>query len=166
MWKEIKGFEDRYKISDEGQVYSIVEKIILKPSYSSGYPQVNLYLDGRQPCLVSRLVAEAFLPNPDNLPLVRYKDRDPNNVNASNLYWCSFEEKNQDEFTKEKMHDTWAKKNGIIIAVKGEEKLECRGIREAAAKTGVSKSTVQYALSHTGDTKSGWFFYREKGNLN
>ena len=62
---------------------------ILKPEIRRGYYSVDLMKNGkRYKFRVHRLVAEAFIPNPDNLPMVNHKDEDRLNNIASNLEWC------------------------------------------------------------------------------
>ena len=62
---------------------------ILKPEIRRGYYSVDLMKNGkRYKFRVHRLVAEAFIPNPDNLPQVNHKDEDKVNNEASNLEWC------------------------------------------------------------------------------
>ena len=87
MVKAIKGFE-KYLISSEG----VVERGG-KPkavSIARGYIIVNLWKDNVQyPRRVSRLVAQAFIPNPDNLPEVNHKDGNKLNNNVNNLEWVT-----------------------------------------------------------------------------
>ena len=88
MEKKISGF-DNYLIDEEGNVFSIKRGIYLKPVSNRGYPCVALYKDGkRYDKKVHRLVAEAFIPNPNNLPQVNHKDENPNNCKVENLEWC------------------------------------------------------------------------------
>ena len=77
-----------YEVDSHGNVYSKYRQ--LKPVLkSNGYLQVSL---GRgNSTFVHRLVAEAFVPNPDNLPHVNHKDNDKTNNIASNLEWCTQE---------------------------------------------------------------------------
>lgn len=64
-------------------------KGILKPHIKNGYLAVNLFKDGKQKhYYIHRLVAEAFIPNPGNLPEVNHKDCDKTNNHVSNLEWC------------------------------------------------------------------------------
>lgn len=89
-----------YVVSDDGHVYRLARKdstgrqlafkevSVLRGS--GGYPQVMLTKDGKQYCRsVHRLVAEAFVPNPDNLPTVNHEDLDKLNNSASNLTWMT-----------------------------------------------------------------------------
>lgn len=86
---DIKGFED-YQITDDGRVWSKNSKKYLKPSSINGYMVVSLYKNSRQKQrLVHRLVAEAFIPNTDNLPEVNHKDENKNNNAVENLEWCT-----------------------------------------------------------------------------
>ena len=93
IWKDIKDYEGLYMVSNWGRVKSIKfgKERILKPvTNSSGYLSVKLCKDGKVKAFtVHRLVAEAFLPNPDNLPCVNHKDENKQNNNVSNLEWCN-----------------------------------------------------------------------------
>lgn len=92
-WITIKGFNDKYQINNMGRVKSLYfgKERLLKPiKHTDGYLQVGLCKDGkRKKFYVHRLVAEAFLPNPDNLPQVNHKDEDKTNNCILNLEWCS-----------------------------------------------------------------------------
>ena len=75
-------------MSDLGRVKNKHGRI-LKPEIRRGYYSVDLMKNGkRYKFRVHRLVAEAFIPNPDNLPMVNHKDEDRLNNIASNLEWC------------------------------------------------------------------------------
>ncbi len=95
MWKNIKGYGGIYQVSDEGEVRSLNYRNtgrvqVLKPNKNNcGYLLVTLYKNGKRKSFsVHRLVAEAFLPNPDNLPEINHKDENKANNCASNLEWC------------------------------------------------------------------------------
>lgn len=91
-WKKIKGY-DNYLVSNEGRVKSLQnnkEKILKPVSYKDGYLHVILCKNGKvKNFLIHRLVAQAFIPNPDNLPQVNHKDEDKTNNSVSNLEWCT-----------------------------------------------------------------------------
>ena len=89
-WKHIEGF-DGYQVSNEGRVKSLKfgKEKILKGGKSKGYLIVDLCKNGaRIHEQVHRLVAKAFLPNPNNLPQVNHKDENPSNNSVENLEWC------------------------------------------------------------------------------
>lgn len=88
--KDIKGYEGLYAITPEGEVYSYKSKKFLKPGTNhKGYLFVNLCKNGKVKCVrVHRLVAMAYLPNPDSLPQVNHKDENKTNNCLQNLEWC------------------------------------------------------------------------------
>ena len=107
IWKDIKDFEGRYQVSNLGRVRSMDHiKIIkrngykdcsvlfrgkiLKPKIDFGYCRVHFTLDNghRRNYSIHRLVAEAFIPNPTNLPMINHKDEVRSNNVVDNLEWC------------------------------------------------------------------------------
>ncbi len=89
MWKNIEGYEGLYQVSDDGQVRNS-KGIILKPEVNKkGYLRVNLFKEGKKKKYrIHRLVAMAFIPNPDNLPQINHIDEDKSNNCLTNLEWC------------------------------------------------------------------------------
>lgn len=101
IWRDIKGFEGLYQISTLGRVKRllhkrrgntkhVLEEMILKPYYHNEYLRINLHKNGKNTHhKIHRLVAEAFIPNPKNLPQVNHKDEDKFNNCVDNLEWCT-----------------------------------------------------------------------------
>lgn len=93
IWKDIKGYEGLYQISNLGRVKSLYfnKELLLKLRLTGrGYYQIDLQKNKNiTHALVHRLVAEAFVSNLDNLPCVNHKDENKLNNNASNLEWCT-----------------------------------------------------------------------------
>lgn len=95
-WVRVKGYEDRYYISDEGDIYSIKRKKLLKRSIhgkESQYYCVTLSKDGKcTTALIHRLVAQHFIPNPENKPSVNHIDGNKLNNRVDNLEWATWSE--------------------------------------------------------------------------
>ena len=105
--KPIKGYEGYYKVDQFGRVFSVDRTItvndngrvyekpikgkqIAQALHSKGYKIVSLTKDGESKTFyVHRLVAEAFIDNPLNLPFINHKDEDKTNNFADNLEWCT-----------------------------------------------------------------------------
>lgn len=94
IYKDIQGYEG-YQVSNHGNVKSLgngksrKEKILKPFNNTKGYLQVTLCREGKQKQhLVHRLVAQAFIPNPQNLPQVNHRDENKTNNNVENLEWC------------------------------------------------------------------------------
>lgn len=95
-WKDVKGFEGKYQVSNLGRVRSFQRckpnenKILKHEIMWNGYSRVGLCVkEKKKRCKIHRLVAEAFIPNPDNLPEVNHKDGNKLNNHADNLEWVS-----------------------------------------------------------------------------
>ena len=90
-WKDIKDFECLYMVSNYGRIKGIKRNNILREGYNQkGYSQVCLTkYNKKKTYKVHRLVAQAFIPNPSNLPEVNHKDKNKKNNNKSNLEWCT-----------------------------------------------------------------------------
>lgn len=87
--RDIKGYEGRYGVTEDGRVWSYITHKFLEPKIQKNrYKTVCLYRNrGKSMYYVHRLVAEAFLPNPQNLQEVNHKDLNKGNNNVSNLEW-------------------------------------------------------------------------------
>ena len=89
IWKKIDGYN--YEVSNYGNVRRIeTGKILKQYKNKDGYMRVELRnMDKRKNCRVHRLVAIAFIPNPDNLPEVNHKNELKADNTVSNLEWCT-----------------------------------------------------------------------------
>ena len=94
-WRDIKGYEGKYQVSNLGRVKSLnynktgVEGYIAAEN-SRGYLRVGLSKKGKRKMFsVHRLVAETFIPNPNNYSQVNHKDENKQNNKVDNLEWCT-----------------------------------------------------------------------------
>ena len=96
IWKDIEGYEGLYQISNKGRVKSLKwgKERILRPGINgSGYYFIGLYNDGvSKQFQLHRLVAQAFIPNPENKPQVNHLDENKKNNCIENLEWATAKE--------------------------------------------------------------------------
>lgn len=101
-WRDIKQFPGTHQVSNLGRVRSLDYKVknghgwrsvrgqILKPFKTwNGYLEITIGGKNHKHFMVHRLVAEAFIPNPDNLPIINHKDENKTNNHVDNLEWCT-----------------------------------------------------------------------------
>ena len=169
VWRPVVGWEGLYEVSSHGRVRSLdrmVEQpiangvIITRPYFSKilvqrlnmdGYHRVNLTKKGkRDTASVHQLVAEAFIPNPDNLPCINHKDEDKDNNHVENLEWCSWSYNNN--------YNNRQKKIGAKIS-KRLEQLTLDGqhvaFHRCANDSGFNVSSIRNAI-YRGQTLHGY----------
>lgn len=160
IWKDIKGYEGLYQVSNTGKVKSLERKvkhwqggyltkkeIVLKSSISKGYLVISLYKNGIQiRKYIHRLVAEAFIPNPDNLPQINHIDENKMNNCVENLEWCTAEF-NVNYGTRNKrvaicMTNNVRSKPVIQYDLNGNFIMEYPSTREVERQTGYNQSNI------------------------
>ena len=98
IWKDIKGYEGLYQISNLGNIKSTHSRFGMRKQpknarigINKGYKRYGLSKDGKEiKFYVHRLVAEAFIPNPNGYPCINHKDENKFNNNVENLEWCTY----------------------------------------------------------------------------
>jgi len=101
-WRMVSDYEGLYMVSNLGRIKSLNYKktgkeefLKQKTTKKLGYKIVTLSKNGNKEFKrVHRLVAQAFIPNPDNLPCINHKDENPSNNRVENLEWCSYKYNN------------------------------------------------------------------------
>lgn len=150
-WRPVVGYESLYSVSDKGNVKSLPksvtysdgrirkygEKILRLQISKSGYAVINLTKDGyKRTKYVHRLVAETFIPNPEQLPEVNHIDEDKTNNCSSNLEWCDRAYNNHHSMITETLNE--AKKVSVIqLTLDGTFIRRWDGVREAARGLGM-----------------------------
>lgn len=133
IWLHVKGYEGKYEVSNFGRVKSLkrtrvgkgggiygVKEKILKCGRKGSYDQAAIH-DGngkRKYALVHRLVAEAFLPNPEIKPCINHKNGIKTDNRIENLEWATYSE-----------NSIHAIKNGLFVPEKGSERF-CAKLNE------------------------------------
>ena len=104
---DIDGFEN-YQITDDGKIWSKKSNKYMKLSDNgNGYLNVQVYENKKHYHLyIHILVANAFIPNPQNKPIVGHKDCNTHNNTVENLYWCTQEENNQHPITRKRRSES------------------------------------------------------------
>lgn len=161
IWKDVVGFEGLYEVSNFGRVRSVEhttfvqrekdlipynhlqkQKILSQRTGKTGYVKVNLYRNtvrsrSMKTALVHRLVAEAFIDNPNNYKHINHKDENKENNCAENLEWCTA-----------KYNLNYGSRKYVLtkkvrqLSLDGTLINEFYGVREAERKTGISHSGI------------------------
>ncbi len=121
-WKDIKNYENLYKISNFGRIKR--ENKILHPSLNGAkYYVIQLSKNGKvKMFFIHRLVADAFLPNPFNLPCVNHKDENTTNNSVENLEWCTYKYNTNYGTAKERRLKTFRKNSKLSVPVRQYDK--------------------------------------------
>lgn len=108
-WKDIVGYEGLYKISNDGQVYSLISNKYLKFRFvKDGYYGISLF---KKSFLIHRLVAQAFIPNPHNKLCIDHINTIRTDNRVENLRWCTHKENCNNPLTKHKLSESNKGKN-------------------------------------------------------
>lgn len=111
VFKDIINYEGYYQISNLGNVKSLITNKILKYAIDgNGYKHIALCKNGQRSFRIHKLIANAFISNPENKPCINHKDGNKLNNTISNLEHCTFSEN--------RFH---AVKTGLHISAKGEK---------------------------------------------
>lgn len=163
VWKDIKGYEGLYQVSSFGRVKSSYTKRILKGGKNkAGYLLVGLYKQGvLSRKSIHRLVAEAFIPNPDNKPEVNHIDENKTNNVVSNLEWMTAKE-NINNGTRNERSNITRSIPIIAISIKTGESTKFNSSKECARQLGLKSSNISAVLKGKQKQTKGYIFkYKE-----
>lgn len=177
IWKDVVGYEGRYKVSNLGNVKSVIfsrkgKEKNLALLVGKDYLLVRLFKNGVGTMQrVHRLVAEAFLENPENYPVVNHKNWDKHDNRVENLEWCSYSYNNT--YLRDGSKKMRAKRNGPLYhkdfaspkrVICIEKNIVFDSISEAARFAGVEQSNISRCVCGRQRTAGGyhWKYADEK----
>lgn len=109
IWKDVSGYEEFFQISNHGRFYQKRSKRILKTSLSNGYNSISTQVNGNRVYFkIHRVVAETFIPNPENKEFVNHIDCDKKHNHVKNLEWMTCSENTQHAYD-----------NGLLVPKRG-----------------------------------------------
>lgn len=159
-FKKIKDYEHEYAINKEGKILSLLTDQYVETAVDTkGYLTVNLYKDGkRKTKRVHILVAETFIPNPNELPVVNHIDGNKTNPNYENLEWTSYSENT--------LH---AHKTGLQVKTSNKRVVRGDGrvypsITQAAIENNITKSAISKVVNGARKTAGGHTWKLEGGD--
>ncbi|MFC5403917.1 NUMOD4 domain-containing protein [Cohnella soli] len=162
VWLPVVDYEGIYEVSNYGNIKSLANRLTRKEKTvqthinQNGYLRVDLYKQGhRKKFSVHRLVAQAFIPNPANKPLVNHRDGVKSKNHVSNLEWCTHSENTSHAFANGLANCV---KPVIAINLETNERLEFISQSEASRQLGLNAS---YILSGKAKRSIGWRLERK-----
>lgn len=147
IWKDIPNYEGIYKVSSHGRIISIKDKnIIRKQATLKGYKIIDLFKNGVcKMHRVHRLVAQAFIPNPENKPCIDHIDGNRANNMISNLRWVTIKENQNNPVTRKKLSQRKVKPHNEkpILQIKGSKIIaRYKSIHDAARKLNITATNI------------------------
>ena len=136
IWRPVVGYEGLYEVSNYGRVRRKTWVLVNGTVTKSGHRRTLLTKNGKQRSIfVHRLVAEAFIPNPEGHPIINHKDERPLNNRVENLEWCTYKHNSNWGTNKERISAHSANRSAVVsIDVKTGEIAHYRSISEASKK--------------------------------
>lgn len=156
----VVGYEGIYEVSSVGTVHScqrttidgkhLERRKLNGGCYPNGYEYMGLRKDSKnRMVMVHRIVAEAFIPNPNNLPCVNHKDGNKHNNNVANLEWCTFSQ------NRKHAYDTGLSPQrgtpiSVIVDERGKSPISFETMRDCEKYFGFKKGWLQNKVKKCG----------------
>lgn len=167
IWKDIKGYEGLYQVSNLGRIKSLIGHEKILKSYNKNSKDKTSYLkiilsknSKTKAYLIHRLVAITFIPNLDNLPEINHKDENKLNNKVDNLEWCT--RKYNIEYSKAKHLDSFNNYGIKVYCLDLDKYFESAS--KASVQTGVCRTSILKACR--GQLKSAggmlWCYAKDK----
>lgn len=159
LWRTIPGYPDTYQVSNLGRVRSCINPGDHKRSdlwhivkgIPSTYGHLRVTIKGKL-VFVHRLVALAWIPNPNNYPIINHKNEDPADNRVENLEWCTVKYNNSYGTIRERIRSKHINhpshsKSVKQFSIDGKLLNSYPSVAEASRVTGISKSSINKFLS-------------------
>ena len=151
--KDIKNYEGLYAVTEDGRVWSYRSNKFMTPAQNNGYLFVNLYKEHKlKKAYIHRLVAEAYLPNPNNYLEVNHVDENKDNNALSNLEWCTRQYNNSYGTRNERISKALGKS---VLCVELDRVF--RSVTEAAKQLNINRSNIFRAIR--GDREKAYGYH-------
>ena len=145
-WVKIEGYEN-YSVNIKGEVRNDKSERILKLRLNQGYYQVDLYKNcvGKKVFRLHRLIAKAFIPNPNNYLLIDHKNCIRSDNSIENLRWCDH---SQNSRNRKKCENTSSKYRGICFEKRNNKWKVCCSLNGKLKHIGYYKTEIEAAEAY------------------
>ncbi len=173
LWKPVSGYEGLYEVSNHGRMRSLARNTtsgkILSPVFTwQGYARVHLWKNGKAKYhAVHRIVAEAFIPNPEGKPMVNHIDENKSNNHAGNLEWVTHIENcyhgtGIQRMSKALTNHPRKSKQVAMYTKDGEMICVFPSLREAERKTGILHRGISFCCQGKESMAGGYIWKYHK----
>lgn len=168
VWKDIPNYEGLYQINNFGNIKSLYnyrgKNNILKPRIKRGYYTIGLRKDGKRKWIgIHRLLADTFIPNPNNYPVVNHKDENKLNNNLDNLEWCTVSYNNSYGTRLERVKSKVAK-TIMQYDLKGNFIKEYTSLMDASRELKFSAANISNCANGKFKQANGYIWKYKKGS--